>query len=197
MAEAKEFMMNIAAAQIAATQVIVQNDGDKTRDVMLGRLEELQGKDRDEVKAILRAKKMSLTNAFAIVAGMKKGEVVGDLTVPAPKKEPKKGHGAGNDAVAFAEAVSSGAATSSAPPAAVVQDQADIEGNVDPLARQKASFKKLNGKAKLAKLQSMMEADGPGGDFMTWVQSQWPAEFHVALKRNLKQHGFESDHEEH
>ena len=217
MAEAREFMMNIAAAQIAATQVIVQNDGDKTRDIMLGRLEELQGKDRDEAKAILRAKKMALTNAFANLVGMKKGEVVGNLTVPAPKKEPKKGHGAGDDAVAYLEAASSGAATSSAPPAAVVQDQAVayleaassgaatssappaavvqdqavIEGsiNFDPLAKQKASFKKLNSKARLAKLISMMEADGIGGDFLSWAESQFPAEYQVALKRVIEQFG--------
>jgi hypothetical protein len=97
-----------------------------------------------------------------------------------------------DDAVAFAEAVSSGAATSSAPPAAVVQDQAVIEGNMylaDRLAKQKASFKTLNSKARLAKLISMMEADGIGGDFLSWAESQFPAEYQVALKRVIEQFG--------
>ena len=203
MAEAREFAITVAAAQIAATQVIVETDGDKTRNIMLGKLEELKGMEKDDAKAFIRARKMVDINAYSILCKMKKGEVVGDLTVPAPKKQSVKKQ-SGDAAVDFAERVSSGAATSSAPPAEVVEEQAAIEGEiyaalesdlgvVDPLHAQKESFKRLRNELKVKKITAWMLEDGPSTPFLDWVLSKWPDLHEQALDAAMAEHGLDNE----
>ena len=177
----------------------IDNRADKTDDLitglgnlMLGHVD-LGKLSREDRKAALRMQKISIHNQNAQILAEEKAEREEKKLLKKGKKVSAPPAAVVQDqAVAFAEAVSSGAATSSAPPAAVVQDQAAIEGNMylaDRLARQQASFKKLNSKARLAKLISMIEVDGPVSDFLKWAEAQFPFEYKVALKRAIEQSG--------
>jgi hypothetical protein len=112
--------------------------------------------------------------------------------------------GSKNAAVACAEAVSSGAATSSAPPAEVVEELAVIEGEIydalesdlgmdDPLHDQKESFKRLRNELKVKKIKAWMLDDGPSTPFLDWVLMKWPDLHEQALNAAMVEHGLDNE----
>jgi len=175
----------------------IDSRADKTDDLIVGVANLMLGHidtgkmSRVDERAALRMQKTVIHNRSSQILAEEKAEREAKKLLKKGKKVSAPPAAVVQDqAVAFAEAVSSGAATSSAPPAAVVQEQAVIQGNIiDSLARQKASFKKLNSKARLAKLISMIEVDGPVSDFLKWAEAQFPFEYKVALKRAIEQSG--------
>jgi len=197
------------------TDGLINKRANKTDDLiagvanlMLGHVD--MGKmSREDQKASLRLQKMAIHNRNAQILAEEKAErdAKKEAERDAKKEAERKGKkGSKNDAGAFAEAVSSGAPTSSAPSAEVVEEQAVIEGEiyaalesdlgmVDPLHAQKESFKrkKLSNKLKVKFFKDLMLKDGPSTPFLDWVLMEWPDLHEQALNAAMAEHKLDNE----
>jgi hypothetical protein len=186
------YLMGTFAKNLKPVLDKIDNRADKTDDLivglgnlMLGHVD--MGKmSRVDEKAALRLQRMVIANRNAQLDAAAKAE-------REAKKAAKKG--SKNAAVAFAEAVSSGAATSSAPPAegeiyAALESDLGVD---DPLHAQIESFnrKKLGNNLKVKYFKDLMLKDGPSTPFLDWVQSKWPNLHEEALNATMAEIGFE------